>query len=107
MLKRVGELLIKSIRQTDAASRLSGDEFGLLLTKCDIEKGKERAGYIRHYLRKITLNYHGNVLSTCASMGFAVIEQNVTMEEIFDIADKAMYENKRERKQTRNKYHLT
>ena len=107
MLKRVGELLIKSIRQTDAASRLSGDEFGLLLTKCDIEKGKERARYIRHYLRKITLNYHGNILSTCGSMGFAIIDRNVTMGDIFDIADKAMYENKRERKHTRNKYHLT
>ncbi len=107
MLKRVGELLIKSVRQTDAASRLSGDEFGLLLSKCDVEKAKERAGYIRHYLKKITLNYHGNVLSTCASMGFAIIDRNVAMEEIFDIADKAMYENKRERKQTRNKYHLT
>ncbi len=107
MLKKVGQILNNSIRQTDVASRLSGDEFAILFSNCDIEKGRERAGYIRHNLRKITLNYDEYQLHTSASMGFAVIDDKFTMEQIFDIADRAMYKNKRDRKKNHNKYHVT
>ncbi|MBT5186335.1 MAG: GGDEF domain-containing protein [Kordiimonadaceae bacterium] len=107
MLKRVGSILEQSIRKTDAAARMSGDEFGLLLTKCNIDKAKDRAGLIRHNLRKITLNYEDINLHTSASMGFAVINQDSSMEDIFNVADKAMYENKRSRKNNPKKYHLT
>lgn len=107
MLLEIATLLASSIRKTDAAARLHGDEFGLLLSKCDIDKAKERAGYIRHLLRKVTLNHEGNELHTGASMGFAVIDADKTIEEIFEVADKAMYKNKRSRKNTRNKYHLS
>lgn len=107
MLRQVGVILNASIRQTDASARISGDEFGLLLTKCDIEKGKERAGFIRHNLRKITVHYEGNDLHTSASMGFAIIDASSTLEDIFDTADQAMYQNKRDRKETQNKYRIS
>ncbi|MBL4601128.1 MAG: GGDEF domain-containing protein [Emcibacteraceae bacterium] len=107
MLRQVGTILNTSIRQTDDAARLSGDEFGILLTKCDIEKGKERARFIRHNLRKITVNHDGNELHTSASLGFAVIDKNSLLQEVFETADQAMYQNKRDRKKTRNKYHLS
>lgn len=107
MLRQVGAILNASIRQTDDAARLSGDEFGILLTKCDIKKGKERAGFIRHNLRKITVNHDGNELHTSASMGFAVINKNSVLQEVFEEADQAMYQNKRDRMKTRNKYHLS
>ena len=107
MLRQVGAILNASIRLTDDAARLSGDEFGLLLTNCDIEKAKERAGYIRHTLRKITINHNECELHTSASMGFAIIDENSSLEEVFETADQAMYSNKRERKKTRNKYHMT
>lgn len=107
MLRRVGNILSASIRATDDAARLSGDEFGLLLTNCNIEKAKERAGFIRHSLRKITLSYCGQDIHTSASMGFAVIDAKSEIGEIFEQADKAMYKNKRERKKTRNKYHMS
>lgn len=107
MLRQVGAILNASIRMTDDAARLSGDEFGLLLTNCDIEKAKERAGFIRHALRKITVNHNNDEIQTSASLGFAIIDENSVVEEIFDIADQAMYKNKRERKNTKNKYHLT
>ena len=107
MLLKIATLLASSIRKTDAAARLHGDEFGLLLSKCDIGKAKERAGYIRHLLKKVTLDHDSKDLHTSASMGFAVIEADTTIEEIFQTADQAMYDNKRTRKNTRNKYHLT
>ena len=107
MLKRVGTILEKFIRKTDAAARLSGDEFGLLLTKCDIDKAKDRAGLIRHNLKKITLNYEDIILHTSASMGFAVINQDSPIEDIFNASDKAMYKNKRSRKSNNKKYQLT
>lgn len=106
MLIQVGEILESSIRLTDSASRLAGDEFGLLLSNCDIEKGKERVGYIRHHLRKITLKHDGQELHVSASMGFAEINGNDSVEQIFELADRAMYKNKRNRKKIRNKYHM-
>lgn len=107
MLLQVSTILSQSIRLTDTAARLHGDEFGLLLTNCDIIKAKERAGFIRHRLRKISLKHEGHDLSTAASMGFAVIDQNSTLDGIFKVADHAMYSNKRERKATLNKYHMS
>lgn len=107
MLKQVALILNASIRQTDASTRISGDEFGLLLTNCDIDKGMERAGYIRHNLRNITLEHENVELHTSASMGFAIIDGMSTVDEVFEEADQAMYKNKRDRKKTLNKYHLT
>lgn len=107
MLQQVGTILNASIRATDDAARLSGDEFGLLLTNCDIKKAKERAGYIRHSLRKITVIHNDEEIHTSASMGFAVIDQNSNIKDIFEQADRAMYENKRDRRKTRNKYHMS
>tara|TARA_R110002096_G_scaffold428927_1_gene641257 strand:+ start:89195 stop:89905 length:711 start_codon:yes stop_codon:yes gene_type:complete len=107
MLRQVAVILNDSIRQTDSSSRLSGDEFGLLLTKCDIEKGMERAGYIRHNLRKITVIHDGHELHTSASLGFAIINESSTLEQVFEVADKAMYKNKRERQKSRNKYRIS
>lgn len=106
MLRQVASILSASIRETDTASRLAGDEYGILLTKCDIKKAKERAGYIRHNLRKITLFHKGSDIHTSASMGFAVIKPDSTLEGIFEKADTAMYKNKRERKNSIKKYHL-
>ena len=107
MLRQVAVILNDSIRQTDASSRLAGDEFGLLLTKCDIDKGMERAGFIRHTLRKITVIHGGSELHTSASLGFAIINENSTLEQVFDTADKAMYRNKRERQKSQNKYRIS
>ena len=107
MLLQVGAVLDQSIRKTDAAARLHGDEFGILLTKCDIEKAKERAGYIRHRLRKISIKHEGHDLYTAARMGFAVIGKDSNVNDILKYADHAMYENKRKRKNTLNKYHMS
>ncbi len=107
MLRQVGAILNSSIRGTDDAARLSGDEFGILLTNCDIEKAKDRAGYIRHTLRKISVSHNGDEFHTSASMGFAVVDKESNIKDIFEQADQAMYENKRERKKTKNKYHLS
>jgi len=49
----------------------------------------------------------GKDLYTSASMGFAVIDENSKIENILKIADQAMYKNKRERKKTLNKYHMS
>ncbi len=107
MLCEVGKILGGSIRATDDAARLSGDEFGLLLTNCDIDKAKERAGYIRHTLRKITVTHNGDEFHTSASMGFAVVDKDSNIKDIFEQADQAMYKNKRERKKIKNKYHMS
>ena len=107
MLKQVSEVLNISIRQTDYAARLAGDEFGLLLTNCDIEKGKERVGYIRHNLRKITVNHNGTNIQTSASIGFSVIDESSLLENVLEKADKAMYLNKRKRRQSQNKYRIS
>jgi len=40
-------------------------------------------------------------------MGFAVIGKDNNINDILKDADHAMYENKRERKNTLNKYHMS
>lgn len=107
ILLKIGTLIAQSIRQTDYAARVYGDEFAILFNKCDIEKAKERAGYIRHKLRKITVMHEGHEIHVGASMGYAFIDENSKMEDIFHAADLSMYKNKNERKTNKKRYRLS
>ena len=56
-------------------------------------------------LRQVAVILHE--LHTSASLGFAIINESSTLEQVFEVADKAMYKNKRERQKSRNKYRIS
>lgn len=90
-------------RDTDTVARLGGDEFGIVLTPVDnyqtvAQKGSRLARNIQH-----PFDFEGQLLSVRASYGGAVYpEDSHDLEELLDIADQAMYAQKRNLKENGN-----
>src|SRR5205823_4720863 len=87
-LMRFAARLTKSIRRTDFAYRIGGDEFALILTEADEADASiviERVG--------ATVADGSPVLR--ASFGVAVFDQQGTCDDLFRRADEAMYQAKR------------
>jgi diguanylate cyclase (GGDEF)-like protein len=97
MLRRVGAALKGMIRSGDAAVRLGGEEFLLLLRDADAVGGERIATELRARLGALPLprSCLPRVKLT-ASTGIAVMPQNGTvLAELVRAADVAMYEAKR------------
>jgi diguanylate cyclase (GGDEF)-like protein len=92
-LEHVADVMRDVVRGSDAAYRLGGDEFGLILVEAgqsDVEDVVERiAGALAQ-------NDDEQLGRLCASFGVAVCpDQGVTPGGLFNRADQAMYEAKR------------
>jgi diguanylate cyclase (GGDEF)-like protein len=91
-LVRVAQVIMSATRQHDVASRLGGDEFGLLATVT----GERDADAIEQRLR------HG--FAECGlsvSLGRAHGTPRATVDQAIEIADREMYEDKRAKKALR------
>jgi predicted signal transduction protein with EAL and GGDEF domain len=91
MLVVVAERLRNAIRPGDTASRLGGDEFGILLANTSAEDAEHVAQRIRDALAE-PLYLAGRETSAYASIGIALTGPNAaTAEELLRNADIAMY----------------
>ncbi|WP_321390823.1 GGDEF domain-containing protein [Emcibacter sp.] len=102
LIRHVARILKGSIRQTDYAGRLGGDEFGLLLSHCDSRQfSAAHLIYIRRRLEKNPLQFEGRTLRAGASFGIARITGNSSRETIMTHADEQMYFDKKARRRAR------
>ena len=96
LLKEVAEVLRETIRDSDLAGRIGGDEFCVLLMgdpDLDAERAVER-------MRATTSAHNarpGRNFPVSLSIGLSAIlpGRSVTLEELIDAADEGMYEDKR------------
>jgi diguanylate cyclase (GGDEF)-like protein len=94
-LQRVADVLRDSIRATDGAYRLGGDEFGLILIAADREDALATAGRIGEGLRAAAEG-ESHLSELRLSFGAAVYpREEGSPEGLFHAADAAMYEAKR------------
>jgi len=98
LLRHVAHQLKELIRPTDLVARLSGDEFAIVLTRCDVEEGVKRLESIQQRLNSYEIVIEEKRLCVPMSLGCAVFNGSTGMAEILDDADRAMYQNKRARK---------
>jgi diguanylate cyclase (GGDEF)-like protein len=90
-LARIGELLVSSIRSSDMAFRIGGDEFGLLLPETDEEEVRAAVDRIAAGLEKAS-----ELRALDASFGVSVFPPDGDdPERLFRAADDAMYSAKR------------
>ncbi len=93
-LQLVGRTLLKIIRNSDTAARLGGDEFVLYLAETDKENAIKKAKAIRDTIDSLTVISSGHRIPIKTSMGFAYCTANNKFEDIYDIADKNLYQDK-------------
>ncbi len=93
VLKEVGAVLKKSVREVDIVIRYGGDEYTIIL----IETGRQGAAIVAERIRK-TIAEHPFVLSEnlnvklTACLGFACYPEDTKAKlELLEMADRAMY----------------
>lgn len=96
LLKKIGAIFRKSLRDVDYASRYGGDEFIILLTDTEIGSACEGAERIRALVASETLSRDTDRVPVTVSIGVAAFpEHGDTPETLIARADIALYHAKR------------
>ena len=99
VLREFAEALRESVREIDVAVRWGGEEFAVILPGTDAEGATQVAERIRAALdARDLVAADGVPLEVTASFGVASSSPGMTMEELIDVADEALYRAKREGK---------
>jgi two-component system cell cycle response regulator len=99
VLRQVGERLRECVRDADMLFRYGGDEFTALLVETDTRGAKIVAERIRSTIAEFDFSTgHNSTNRLTATVGHATYPIHATgLEEIIDLADKAMYLGKNDR----------
>ena len=100
LIARVGGLLRQAVRETDTLARMGGDEFALLLTRCDRKSAVAVAEKLLEALRRDGLagTERRGRLSSSIGIALFVGDEVISADELVVEADIAMYEAKDEGK---------
>jgi diguanylate cyclase (GGDEF)-like protein len=101
VLKEFGQHLSHSIRVSDLAVRMGGDEFLVLLPECPPD---QIPGLLTR-LADLEVNFRGSRISVRFSSGVAGFEPLGTPEQMLERADQALYAQKSEQKMARGAAH--
>lgn len=91
ILADVGEVLKRALRKTDKIGRMGGDEFCVYMNDIpSAEFVRKKCMELNKALRRMSKD-----IPASASIGFALLREEGTYEELFEKADKALYYAKR------------
>jgi diguanylate cyclase (GGDEF)-like protein len=92
-LKKIGEILQNTLRETDFPARYGGEEFAVILP----ETTENQAWFLAHRLRKkiagLKLQYQGHIIRLTVSIGITSMEPGSLFPaaELIEYADRALY----------------
>ena len=91
----VARCLQRSIRATDSASRMGGDEFAVLLPGASPEIADAVIKRVRHNVYKTTLDLRSRMIRCSVSIGLVNYPKDGhDMRELLSLADRKMYRDK-------------
>lgn len=96
VLRKVGELLKKHVRDTDLVARTGGEEFGIVLFGMTRARIIEIADRLRHVIAaaKIQIDDAGTPLTVTTSIGVCIMADAKTHQQLYQFADEALYASK-------------
>lgn len=97
VLRTIGQLLLLQVRECDTVARVGGDEFAVLLGRCTLEDGVQRAEAIEGILNEHFVNFAGTAIPVRGSVGITPLEPGDDSDAVFRRADEAMYVKKHAR----------
>jgi diguanylate cyclase (GGDEF)-like protein len=91
----VAQCLQRSIRNTDYAARIGGDEFVLLLPGASLEVAEAVVKRVRHNVFKTTLDLRSRMIRCSVSIGVVNYPKDARdMRDLLSMADRKMYRDK-------------
>jgi diguanylate cyclase (GGDEF)-like protein len=93
-LMEIAKRLAESIRATDVAARIGGDEFGLILDQSSEEGARAQIARLGDVLTAAPAEYDGHRIALSACFGIAMLQSGMTESDILAAADRDMYRNK-------------
>ncbi len=87
----IAQTIKTMIRDTDKVYRYGGEEFAVILTRCDVSKAFDLADKIRIKIENSNLFYLGRSVHVTISAGVTIHQQNDTFDGIIARAEKALY----------------
>lgn len=93
-LMEVAKRLAESIRATDVAARIGGDEFGLILDQSSEDGARTQIDRLCKVLTAAPAHYDGHQIALSACFGIAMLQTGMTESDILAAADRDMYRNK-------------
>ncbi|MGB5623705.1 MAG: EAL domain-containing protein, partial [Gammaproteobacteria bacterium] len=92
MLREVASLIRDQVRDSDIVARIGGDEFGMLLSGCPLEKARQIADDVVAAIRDYRFVWRDRIFNIGVSIGLVEIShESGTLEELMSAADSACY----------------
>lgn len=96
LIIHVSETLLRHLGEGDEAYRFAGDEFMIISTETELENVMEKVYQIQKDLKENPFEYENQSIQVTVSVGIAQYPFDTTnAEDLKRLADKAMYESKR------------
>ena len=96
-MQQLGQLLLGPVRKRDSLGRLGGDEFGMLLENCPLEKAIKIAENLQSAIFDFRFSWQGENFTLGISIGIVPIESNTqNLASAMRAADSACYLSKEE-----------
>jgi diguanylate cyclase (GGDEF)-like protein/PAS domain S-box-containing protein len=97
MLREVAKLLRDAVRDSDTVARIGGDEFGMLLIGCPLEKARQIADDVCRVVADYRFVWKDRIFNIGTSIGLVEISrESGTLEELLAAADSACYVAKKQ-----------
>lgn len=93
-LMEIAKRLAGSIRATDVAARIGGDEFGLILDQSSEDGARTQVNRLCDVLTAAPAEYDGHEIALSACFGVAMLQTGMTESDILAAADRDMYRSK-------------
>ncbi|MGH6610192.1 MAG: diguanylate cyclase domain-containing protein, partial [Burkholderiaceae bacterium] len=92
LLRRLADLLKKSVRQRDTLARLGGDEFGVLMEQCSLSQARQVADELRKMIERFRFTWDNAQFHVGASVGLVPITAgSEDISSVLSAADSACY----------------
>ena len=97
MLREVAALIKETVRDSDTVGRLGGDEFGLLLVGCPLEKARQIADDVVRKITDYRFVWKDKIFNIGVSVGLIEISrESGAPDEVMSAADSACYVAKKQ-----------
>ncbi|WP_148227894.1 sensor domain-containing diguanylate cyclase [Desulfarculus baarsii] len=96
VLRALARVIVENIRSSDTCARIGGEEFAVLLPRCQQDQAFKLAEKIRRKVGELTVIYNEKQIKLTISLGVASFNpgDEPSIEEVIRRADLAMYQSK-------------